>query len=203
GRRPGIGEIHDNEPVILAEHQVVGLQLASRGLHRLGHDHDPVAWLLHGPGDGLAPEGEEHRILRHRRHRLHQRTLGFLHGPLVGGYAPTTRPTRDQRPVLAAKIRISPSTEASAKKVLTGRMNPHRLRNRTPRTPWLSAAAPRTAVGVQKVGVWRAGARAVQSGACSRRGRRRPPWTRCWSGSPTPTRRRATPSPGGPPGGPA
>jgi hypothetical protein len=28
GRRPGIGEVHDDEPVVLAEHQVVGLQLA-------------------------------------------------------------------------------------------------------------------------------------------------------------------------------
>jgi hypothetical protein len=33
-------------------------------------------------------------------------------------------------PVLAAKIRISPSTEASAKKVLTGRMNPHNPPNK-------------------------------------------------------------------------
>jgi hypothetical protein len=37
----------------------------------------------------------------------HQRTLGFLHGPLVGGYAPTTRPTSDPSPVLAAKIRFA------------------------------------------------------------------------------------------------
>src|SRR5215216_5829242 len=66
GRRPGIGEVHDDEPVVLAEHQVVGLQLAPGGLHRLGHHHDPVAWLGHGPGDGLALEGEKHRILRHR-----------------------------------------------------------------------------------------------------------------------------------------
>src|SRR5215212_42241 len=28
GRRPGIGEIHDDEPVVLTEHQVVGLKLA-------------------------------------------------------------------------------------------------------------------------------------------------------------------------------
>jgi hypothetical protein len=32
--------------------------------------------------------------------------LGFLHGPLVGGYAPTTRPTSQPSPVLAAKIRF-------------------------------------------------------------------------------------------------
>ena len=32
-------------------------------------------------------------------------------------------------------------------------------RNRTPRPPWLSAAARRTAVGVHKVGVWTAGVR--------------------------------------------
>src|SRR5829696_8040942 len=68
GRCPGIGEVDDDEPVVLAEHQVVGLQLAPRGLHRLGYDRDPVTRLLHGPGDGLALEGEEHRILRHRRY---------------------------------------------------------------------------------------------------------------------------------------
>jgi hypothetical protein len=32
--------------------------------------------------------------------------LGFLHRPLVGGYAPTTRPTSEPIPVLAAKIRF-------------------------------------------------------------------------------------------------
>src|ERR671934_270683 len=52
----GIGEVHDDEAVVLAEHQVVGLKLAPRRLHRLGHHRDPVAWLLHGPGDGLALE---------------------------------------------------------------------------------------------------------------------------------------------------
>src|SRR5215211_708675 len=89
GRRPGIGEIHDDEPVVLAKHQVVGLKLAARGLHRLGHDHDPVAWLLHGPGDGLTLEGEEHRILRHRRYSLPCEPLGSFR-PLAGGYASNT-----------------------------------------------------------------------------------------------------------------
>jgi hypothetical protein len=37
---------------------------------------------------------------------LHQRTLGSLRRPLVGGYAPRTRPTSEPSLVLAAKIRV-------------------------------------------------------------------------------------------------
>src|SRR6266704_4021966 len=38
GGRPGIGEFYDGEAVVLAEHQVVGLKLAPRGLDRPRHD---------------------------------------------------------------------------------------------------------------------------------------------------------------------
>src|SRR6266498_371485 len=63
--RPGIGEVHDDEPVVLAEHQVVRLKPASHGLDRPGHYRYPVARPLHGRDDRLGLEGEEHRVLRH------------------------------------------------------------------------------------------------------------------------------------------
>jgi hypothetical protein len=81
------------------------LKFAARGLHRLGHDRDPVAWLLHGPGDGLGLEGEEHRILRHRRYPSASGPLRFLHRLLAGGYAPRTRPTSQQGQAAALPAR--------------------------------------------------------------------------------------------------
>jgi hypothetical protein len=84
--RPGIGEIHDDEPVVLTKHQVVGLKRAPCGLDRLGHDRDPVAWLLHGPSDGLALEGENTAYFDIAA-TLHQYTLGCLRHPLAEGCA--------------------------------------------------------------------------------------------------------------------
>jgi hypothetical protein len=67
------------------------------------------AWELGGDALGLLQNWVEILCLDEfvgLQATLHQRTLGFLYGPLVGGCAPTTRPTSDPSPVLAAKIRF-------------------------------------------------------------------------------------------------
>src|SRR5215216_2010421 len=86
-----------------------------------------------------------------------------------------------------------------------GSGSPSRLSGRCPFTadvePTCAEACSRSEVVTAPPGrgphAWtgRGRVRAIQSRSCSRRGRRhRRPWTRYWSGSPTPTRRPATPS---------
>jgi hypothetical protein len=47
--------------------------------------------------------------------------LGFLYRPLAGGYAPTTRPTSEPSPVLAAKLPVRKDSAALSTNNVTQR----------------------------------------------------------------------------------
>src|SRR5215216_2326906 len=96
GRRPGIGEIHDDEPVVLAKHQIVGLKFAPPA-DSTALDTTVTRSLGCSMARAMAsPLRVKNTASFDIAATLHQRTLGSLHGPLVEGYVPRTRPTSEK-----------------------------------------------------------------------------------------------------------